>query len=243
MKKVGLFILMSCVIASCGTKHEGEGKPSFISNFVSITDNEDKGVKEILELYGGQCKYAVGFENSKRYFELELSGSDIVEKQSEIAEMTASNVAYTFYKNLKDEKNNYVEIRTVLVFADSQKLSLAYPTRQLELIQKKMQVASKIVELIKKRDYTALRSAISDDEHLTYDKDVLIENMKVADIQFGNVTTGFTPYGFRIQQAKNGMKILHISGAISRDKQGNEFSIDTDLNGKDEKVFIFQYKL
>lgn len=126
MKYLGLSILIasSLTITSCGNRHEGEQKPTLLSNALSITDNEDKGVKEILDFYGGYCKYAIGASAStetgkKKYFELELSKSDAIEERAKVAQMPASNIAYLFYKNLnQEERANYDEIHTVLIFAD-----------------------------------------------------------------------------------------------------------------------------
>lgn len=61
MKKFVLhtFIILGLLVSSCA----------------SITDNEDKGVKDILGFYGGYCKYSIGIvastsEGKKKYFEL-----------------------------------------------------------------------------------------------------------------------------------------------------------------------------
>ena len=51
MNKLLILIYIFALTACVETK-EGEIKPNLISNFVSITDNEDKGVKEVLEYYG-----------------------------------------------------------------------------------------------------------------------------------------------------------------------------------------------
>jgi len=251
MKHLGISILIASALAitSCGNRHEGEQKPSLLSNALSITDNEDKGVKEILSFYGGYCKYSVGASAStetgkKKYFELELSKSDAIEERADVAQMPASNIAYLFYKNLnKEERANYDEIHTVLIFADGEKMTFEYPSKQLELVDQRMKIVYKVVGLIKEKNFEALRPMLNDTELVTYDKNELITNLTNVDPQFGNVTEGFRPFGFRINIAKDGTEVLHISGAIIRDKQSNEFSVDLDLNGKDDNIFILQYKL
>jgi hypothetical protein len=251
MKHLGLLILIvsTLTITSCGNRHEGEQKPTILSNVLSITDNEDKGVKEILDFYGGYCKYAIGVSAStetgkKKYFELELSKSDAIEERAKVAQMPASNIAYLFYKNLnQEERDNYDEIHTVLIFADGEKMTFEFPTKQLELVKQKMKVVDKIVDLIKEKNFEALRPLLNDTAFVTYDKNELITNLTNFDPQFGNVTEGFRPFGFRINKAKDGTEVLHISGAIIRDKQSNEFSVDLDLNGNDDNIFVLQYKL
>lgn len=251
MKHLGILILIASTltITSCGNRHEGEQKPSTLSNALSITDNEDKGVKEILNFYGGYCKYAVGVSASietgkKKYFELELSKSEIIEAKAKVAQMPASNIAYLFYKNLNNEERaNYDEIHTVLIFADGEKMTFEFPSKQLEIVNQRMKVVDKVVGLIKEKNFEALRPMLNDTALVPYDKNELITNLTKVDPQFGNVTEGFRPFGFRIDKAKNGTEVLHIFGAIIRDKQSNEFSVDLDLNGKEDNIFVLQYKL
>src|SRR5438309_8729239 len=88
---------------------------SCTGNF-KITDNEDKGVKEVLSLFGGYCKYSIGWDVStktgkKKYFELELSKSAFVDNMADMTELPASGVAYYFYKNLKGERRKYTHIK------------------------------------------------------------------------------------------------------------------------------------
>lgn len=251
MKNLVILILIASTltITSCGNRHEGEQKPTLLSNALSITDNEDKGVKEILDFYGGYCKYAIGASAStetgkKKYFELELSKSDVIEEKAKVAQMPASNIAYLFYKNLnKEERENYDEIHTVLIFADGEKMTFEYPREQLELVDQRIKVVNKVVGLIKEKNFEALRLMLNDTALVTYDKNELITNLAKVDPQFGNVTEGFRPFGFRINKVKDGTDLLHISGAIIRDKQSNEFSVDLDLNGKDDNIYVLQYKL
>jgi hypothetical protein len=55
-------ILTALFFTSCGTKHPGEKKTTLASHLLGISDNEDKGIKEIIGLYGGECEY--GFSKS-----------------------------------------------------------------------------------------------------------------------------------------------------------------------------------
>ncbi|WP_216678944.1 hypothetical protein [Hymenobacter siberiensis] len=77
----------------------------------------------------------------------------------------------------------------------------------------------------------------------SYDKNQLIANLQVVDPQFGNVTEGFRPFGFRIDKTKYGAEVVHIAGAVIRDKQSNAFSVDLNLNGKDDKAYKLEYEL
>ena len=246
MKRILSLIICVFLLTSCGNKRDGEQKTGLLSNLISITDNEDAGVKEILAFYGGQCKYAIGASAStkdgkKKYFELELSKSDAIQKLSDKIEMPASNIAYRFYKNLKQEKSNYDEIHSVIIFEDGTEKTFVYSAEKLELISKRMKLANKVVQLLTNKDYERLKTILNIDS-AKYDKDELISNLIKFEPQFGDIKE-FRPFGFRINQTKNGMNILHISGALIREVQNSEFSIDVDLNSDKEEVFLLQYKL
>ncbi|MCE3226435.1 MAG: hypothetical protein K0S32_986 [Bacteroidetes bacterium] len=232
-------------IVSCGNKHEGEKETGLLSNFVSITDNEDKGVKKILDYYGGECKYAIGkdvsADTSVKYFELQLTGSDAMEKYSHILEMPASNMAYLFYNSLKEEKNNYDEIHSVVILKDGNKKSFIYPTKKLELVDVKIPLVLKIVELIKDKKYTDLLPMLNDSTIGKYNKKDLINNIEKMDNDFG-IIKEFLPYGFKIKDLNNGKKVLYISGALIRDKQSNEFSVDLNPEAAEE-IYLIQYQL
>jgi hypothetical protein len=248
MNKILIAVTCLLMMTACVNKHEGEQKTGILSNFIKITDNEDKGIKAVLAFYGGYCQYSIGAitstdEGNKKYFVLELSKSESLEKLKQAFEMPASNIAYLFYKKLTDERKNYDEIRVVQVLSDGEKLTYKFPTKQLEIVENKILIAGKIVELIKNKNFEGIIPMISS-EYLDKDAQIkLVNNLKSIEPQFGNVTGGFRPYGFSIEKTKNNSEILHISGVIIREKQSNEFSIDLDLNGSDEKIYSLNYKL
>jgi len=178
MSKIYILLSIFLIITSCGNKREGEHKTGLFSNFISISDNEDKGVKEILAFYGGQCKYAIGASAStkdgkKKYFELEMSQSVVLEDYANKIEMPASNIAYLFYSNLKDEKSSYDEIHSIIILKDGTKKTFEYSTEKLELVDKRMSLAKKTVDLLTNKDYENLKLLLNN-ELFKFDKDELI---------------------------------------------------------------------
>jgi hypothetical protein len=63
-----------------------------------------------------------------------------------------------------------------------------------------------------------------------------------SESEFGNAKE-FRPFGFHFYELGNGKKIIHIAGAIIRDKLSNEFSIDLDADTTNEKIYSLEYKL
>jgi hypothetical protein len=234
-------------LCSCGSRHHGEKKPTLLSNMLNITDNEDKGVKTILGYYGGYCEYAVGRSASSdkggiKYFKLELSNSVVIESNAGVAEMPASNIAYLFYHNLKEEKNNYDEIHTVLVFKDGSKREFAYPKDKLEMVDIKMSVVEKVVALLRDKNFNAIEQMIIADSSLIQynDRKKLVTRVAEFESQFGRAKE-FSPRGFRLFKIKDGRDILHISGIILRDKKNTEFSVDFDLMATGDTIIQFNY--
>ncbi|WP_299122464.1 hypothetical protein [uncultured Tenacibaculum sp.] len=246
MKQILSLLICTFLITSCANKRKGEQKTGLLSNFISITDNEDAGVKEILDFYGGQCKYSIGTSIStkngkKKYFELEISKSEVLEKNFNRIEMPASNIAYLFYRNLKKEKNNYDEIHSTIIFEDGTKKTFPYSVATLELVNNRMKLTNHTINLLTNKDYETLKSILNT-ELFEFDKNELITNIKKIELQLGEIKE-FRPYGFRIRETKNSINLLHISGAIIRETQNNEFSVDMNLDSAKEELYLLQYKL
>jgi hypothetical protein len=244
MNRILSLLICTFLITSCGNKRDGEQKTGLLSNFIVITDNEDAGIKEILDFYGGQCKYAIGAsastkDGSKKYFELEMSKSELLEENSNRIEMPASNIAYLFYRNLKDE--NYDAIHTVIIFEDGTKKTFEYSTDNLELVKNRMSLVNHTVDLLTKKDYDGLKSILSKTNFI-FDKDEFMSNIIKFEQKFGKINE-FRPFGFGIKKTKNGINILHISGALIRETQNNAFSVDMDLNSNIKELYSLRYEL
>ncbi|WP_225037344.1 hypothetical protein [Winogradskyella sp. SM1960] len=246
MNRILSLLICTFLITSCGNKREGEQKTGLLSNFINITDNENAGVDEILGFYGGQVEYSIGAsastkDGSKKYFKLKISQSDAIEKLADKMEMPASNIAYLFYRNLKEEIQNYDEIHSVITFVDGTEKTFEYSTKQLGTVHSRMKTVNKVVELINSNDFQTLKSMLNN-EFVEFDKEEIITNLENMNPKFGKVIE-FNPYGFRINKTKSGIEILHVSGAMIRELQNNAFSVDLKLNSEKEEIFLIQYKL
>jgi hypothetical protein len=171
-----------------------------------------------------------------------MSQSVVVEKYATAAEMPASNIAYLFYRNLKDEKNNYDEIHAVILFKDGSKMTFKYSREKLAIVDKKMNVVGKIVDLLKNKNFEGIKPFLKPNPTRNYDKDQFINNLIQVDPQFGNIKE-FLPYGFRFDEVKDERETLHISCVLLRDKQSNEFSVDVYPTSVEDEIILMQYKL
>ncbi|MCR8561794.1 hypothetical protein KXD93_29325 [Mucilaginibacter sp. BJC16-A38] len=246
MKILSLLILFVLLLFSCGNKHPGEQKTSLLSNLVTISDNEDRGVKDILNFYGGVCEYSIGAslstdEGKNKYFEVKLSKSESLDKFSRVPEVAASNIAYLFFKSLKGEKRNYDEIHSVLLFRSGSKFEASYSIDKLELIAHKLTILDKVVDLIKNKKFEVLKSLLSDGSYTPAAKSDLMRNIQKIELSLGNIK-GFRPYGFKFETL-NGYNVLNILGIVLRDKENTEISLKVDLKPSEDKVHFLDYKL
>jgi hypothetical protein len=246
MKYLTLLII-SIILFSCLNKREGEQKPTLLSKVLTITENEDKGIKEILAFYGGTSQYSIGASAStedgvKKFFEIELSRSTVVEKYVDRSKMTASNIACIFFNNLNDQEiEKYSEIRVVLS-ENGEKETYKFQTAKLKLVEQRMAVLDKTVGFIKDKNFDAILPMLNN-TITNYNKEELIAKLKMVDPQFGNVTEGIRKFGFVTYKSEIGKELIHISGIIVRDKQNNEFSIDLDLNSDKNEIYALDYRL
>ncbi len=245
MKRTNLIVLAFLLLASCNNKREGETKTNLLSNFISITDRENAGVKEILDFYGGYCEYSIGValstaEANTKYFELKLSKSEVLDNNLKSPDLVASNMSYIFFNNLKEEKKNYTEIHSVLQFTNGEEYKEIYSKEQLELTQQKMAVLNKVLEILKSNDLEALKNILSNESYNTDSKNDLIKNIHDVKASFGNVK-GFQLFGFK-QESYNDFDVLKILGIIERDKKNHEFSLSVDLKVSEDLVHYLDFK-
>src|SRR5688572_21142882 len=107
----GLILLGSC---SENSKDQVENK---VLEAVGVTKAKNKALEEVLKFYGGQAKYAViksasTSEGVRDKIKVTLIKGPQLEKFPTMEALAPANVAYIFYKNLKEEQKDYDAIET-----------------------------------------------------------------------------------------------------------------------------------
>ncbi|WP_405292312.1 hypothetical protein [Algibacter sp. Ld11] len=245
MNKFYILLFSILILTSCGNKREGEEKTGLLSHLFSLSDNEANGIDEILEFYGGSCEYLFGVsastnEGTKKYFEIKISQSDAIDELLDKVHLPSSNIAYRFYKNLKEEKKNYDIIKVILISSNNKKEEFDFPITFLEKAEKRIKVAERTISLIKEKQFEELKKMFNDEISLL-EKDEFILRLKEIEPQLGNILE-FRLFGFKITKIKN-VESIHVSAAIIRDKQSNEYSVDLEFNSDKYEVSQIQYEL
>lgn len=210
-----------------------------------ITVNEQRGLDEIVHFYGGKTKWSIGdTKGGKQYFRIEISNSISLDSNKQITELSAANIALLLYKDLREERSLYSDIRSVIVYGDRTKIVKTYPVDNLEIALSKMLVTMGITNILKDKKYDELRGVLNDKNGIgDFNKDDLISKVKKAEQSLGPVKE-FIPYGFMFVKAKNNRTVLHISGVLVRtDGRNNEFSVDFDATSKKDEAIFLNYKL
>ena len=212
----------------------------------SISENEKKGVKEVVNLYGGKVIVSkldsTTPAGNKNIVQLQLSQSKFADNYTDMAmpELPASGVAYAFYKKLGNEKQKYTHVKTQLVLKNGEKEDYEFPVNELELVNSKIAIAQKIADLIKQKNYKALKPML-DSSYGGYNKDLLIENLEETDSRLGKANE-LVIVGFRFYKL-SGKDILHISGQMMRGASANAVGIDIDPNDQQGRAIMINYKI
>lgn len=216
----------------------------------TLTANEDKGIKESIAFYGGQCEYGIKKTVSTKEkengttFWINFSKSAVIDSLEEMAELPGSNIAYLFYKNLnQEERSRFINIKSELVFSDKTSSEFIYTVDKLEKVKSKVPLAEKIVELIKAKKFDDLRAYVNADTALVdYKIDTLIANLRKIELKAGKIER-FILYGFKFHKAANGREILRLAGLIKREGRNHYFTVLLDPNTPKEEVYSLNYTL
>lgn len=228
-------------------KQKSERESDSFMGIPKISENEDRGIKEVLDRFGGRCDYGVEEKVDNQYkqtnFWLKLSNSYFLDSSSNVAEFESSIIAFIFYKNLKKERKRYNKIHCILSFSNREKLEFFYTTEQLEQIETKLQLANKIVNYIKVKDFEALKkSLIIDCAIFNFDKSLLVSNLEKVELKLGDIVE-YIPNGFKFSKTKSGCDILCVSGLIKRKNEKNSYlSIFINSSNRDDKILFLNYQ-
>ncbi len=240
MRLFSITILTLLMLIACVERKEGEIKPTIASNLISISDNEDKGIKEILRYYDGLCKYSIGFEGNVDYFHLNMSKCDFFKMFPDELENSAKNIAFLFFKNLKSERKKYNEIRVTITLDSGVKHSFEIKSNELSLVDLEMKKVNQLISFLKNDNYVKIEEMLSDERFEKISKSDFLIRIQKVNPEFGEITD-FMHDGYEIEK-KDGRNILHVKGSLIRSIQPSEFSVDIDLENKNEKILSFNYQ-
>ena len=207
-------------------------------NNVVVTKQEEKAVGVVLDFYGGICNRKKGFHSKngskETYFELEMSKSKIIEKFSSILELPASNIAYLFYSNLKEEQDNYTEVHVTIKLTKGETHKFIYNSKDLKEIEKFTPILEVVSSKIKSQDIVGLLTDF--DKEIAKDIDVeLFEKTCIkVDSAFGKINETYF-HGFMFTEfTEYKDPIVQLVGIMKREKQ--DIPLSLYINRKTKKL-------
>ena len=177
-----------------------------------MTENEGEAVQKVADFFGGYCKLSKGFEsentNIKTYSELEVSESVLL-KDSPQKKYTShsGNIAYLFYSNLGNEKDNHEEIRVRIISENGETSDYQYLKTELQEIDQLISNMNNTTEIIKKSDFEKVKNL--------FDKTVQVETTQIKNLfkniesKFGK-TTDYQFQGFEFLESDNYGDIVQL---------------------------------
>ncbi|AXT59240.1 hypothetical protein D1816_02375 [Aquimarina sp. AD10] len=246
MNKYYIIIPFISILFSCKQSGNIQSQFNQISNNIKLTKNENRAIDEILNFYGGNCEYTGGFLTSdgkinKKFIELKISKSDKLYQLEDKLEVPASNIAYRFYNNLKDEKKSYGKIDVAFITTDSYKESYSFDIKTLDSIHKKAVLVNKIIDSMKVSKYDFIESLLSN-ERYGKSKRKLINDLKRMDSIYGKISS-FNSFGYDTYKTENQMNIIHISGFVRRGEQNHALSLYFDFQSETSEILKLQGEL
>ena len=186
---------------------------------ISESKIEVNAVQQVLNFYNGKCLKSKGidFKNNikKKYYELAMSNSPLLENDSKYINFHSGNIAYLFYTNLKEEKLNYDNIKVKITLNNGGYQDLMYSNKELLDVESYIPKISEITKQILAKDYDKLFSQ--------FDKSAEVNKEKVAGL-FKNLVNKYGEFkqcqlqGFVNIVTDQGEKVITFKEVVVLDK-------------------------
>lgn len=225
--------------------------PGFLIVFLAscgnllISKTEKEAVNEVLKFYGGTCNYSFGFAtkngSSEKYFELEIRKSQLVETYSKAPEIPASNIAYLFYKNLKNEQSKYDNIRVKIDLEDGQSHEYKYDALELNEVINTIPILNETSAKIKNQDFIGIFNSFDDSARVGLDENKLKAFLSPYDSAYGTIKqTQFQGFSF-LKDEFNNQKIIQLYGVMQRTRENTPITVL--VSRLSDKIFLIRYGL
>ena len=207
-------------------------------NNVVVTKQEEKAVGVVLDFYGGICNRKKGFHSKngskETYFELEMSKSKIIEQFSSMLELPASNIAYLFYSNLKEEQDNYTEVHVTIKLTKGETYKFIYKSKDLKEIEKFTPILEEVSSKFKSQDIVGILSDFDKEIAKDIDVELFEKTCFKVDSAFGKINKTYF-HGFMFTEfTEYKDPIVQLVGIMKREKQ--DIPLTLYINRKTKKL-------
>jgi len=213
-------------------------------NKVGVTETEVQAVQSVLDFYGGECNRHKGFSTTNNetetYFELEMSQSQLIESYAKILKLPASNIAYLFYSNLKDEQDNYTHVNVKINLSNGKSHEYSYKAQDLKEIENLIPFLQTASEKIKSQDYKGLLSQFDKDISSNLSATQLKTYCTSYDSAYGKIEMiQFQGYDF-FEGKEDNRPLVNLAGIMIRENNNTPFSLFIDRESR--KIITMKYE-
>jgi hypothetical protein len=177
--------------------------------------NEDMAIEKILNFYDGKCMKSKGLlydnGNKKKYFEIEISDSELLNNEFKDLKYHSANIAYLFYSNLDVEKDNYQEIKVKIVLNNGTSEEFSYLSLNLLEIENLQPFINPIIDGVRRKKYENLLKS--------FDESISIETKNLEDLfsslenKYGKINM-IQFQGFQFRKTNNYGDVIVIKEAV-----------------------------
>jgi hypothetical protein len=205
--------------------------------------DEVTGVNKVVDTFGGSCKYSTGVEFASdkqdiRYFELELSSTDLPDTLTRLGVEPSSGVALNFFGAIDPNNKGYQVVRVQLNSTAGRLEKQDFDFRSLSLVNGKLPVIYSLYRFIQGGNYQVIRTLMTADS--PNNSDSTLRNMRYLDSVFGKPKK-LQVFGFHITR-NDGDRVLHVSCGMLRVNQNSPLGVDISLDKHENKILKFDYQ-
>ena len=208
---------------------------------IVVSETEEKAAQSVLEFYGGTCQQSKGVTSTdgvtNTYFELEMSNSALLDSYASMLEMPASNIAFLFFSNLKDDRTKYTQIKVKINLTTGESYENTYSTKDLVEVESLIPILAEVSDKIKAHDYEGFRALFVQEEETNVSAEQLQSHCAPLDSAYGNIDqTQFQGYAF-FESEQDERALVHLAGIQIREKENTPISLYIDRKSKGITTF------
>ena len=210
-----------------------------------VTDNEAAGSMKVVEFYGGKCERSKGFntgtDENETYFTLALSESDLVNSYAEMLELPASNVAYLFFNELKEEQANYTHVNVELSVPNQLTQEFEFSAKDLKEICQFVPRFDQISKHLKDKEYQEVLGSFSKGDQEILSPSEIDSSCTQVDSAYGEIQeTQFQGFSF-FENEMDGRSVVELFGINIRENMNTPFKLYLDRDTKNTLQFKFDF--
>jgi hypothetical protein len=190
---------------------------------------DKEAAEAVLHFFGGHCELKEGYSTSKgKYYELILTGSEILDSSYDLTRAFASNAAYLFYSHIVPHTQT---LQVVTITIPSCNESFDFNKSELQRIESMVPMVNKLGQWLRDRDYKKLVNSFDESIRKDIDSSQIKTVFDRENERFGNAQSALFQ-GYQEVEFNDRPIGFKIFALIRRGKINTTAAITTEHTGK-----------